>query len=76
VNRLELARVRTELWDLYDELRAQEVDAEEAGARCSVLDSLSELLRVELEGERAARGPHERDEQKRTPKGGPWWRRS
>ncbi|MDP8952533.1 MAG: hypothetical protein M3N18_09885 [Actinomycetota bacterium] len=48
----ELWAIRRELWDLLQELRDGEVDPEAAEQRVSVLDSLTELVR--LEGHEAA----------------------
>jgi hypothetical protein len=43
----EAGRIRDALWQVLWDLEAGDVDAEEASARINVLDSLTELWRLE-----------------------------
>lgn len=49
--KLEIERIRGALWELHERLEADEIDAEEADARTGVLDSLTELVGLELHAE-------------------------
>jgi hypothetical protein len=65
----EAGRIRDALWQVLWDLEAGDVDAEEASARINVLDSLTELWRLE-EG-RGERPYCHRDEDQRRAR---WWR--